>query len=205
MNTTTYFGKTALPVVGITVTATNGRSTQVYALLDTGSDRTFCSPRLLDDLGIKGKPTKFTISTLNKGKELDAQEVSLTAAPISNGFDGTCCDALHLPEVFAIESFPALTNSVATGSDVSKFSHLRGIPFPEVNSTSVKLLIGQDNPDALVPLESRRGERNQPMQYEHHSAGQSTVRYTREKILGQVSLTLCSSRAVCSRRTLNLR
>ena len=54
MNTTTYFGKTALPVVRITVTATNGRSTQVYALLDTGSDRTFCSPRLLDDLGIKG-------------------------------------------------------------------------------------------------------------------------------------------------------
>ena len=91
---------------------------QNSTLLDTGSDRTFCSPRLLDDLGIKGKPTKFTISTLNKDREVDTQEVSLSVAPIDNGFDGNVCDVLHLPEVFAIESFPALTNSVATGSDV---------------------------------------------------------------------------------------
>ena len=155
-------GKTALPVVGVKVSASNGRSTNVYALLDSGSDRTFCSPELLKDLQIQGKPTKFTISTLNKGKKVDALEVGFTVAPLSNGFDGVCCDEIHLPEVYAIQSFPALTSSVANSSDVSQFSHLKGLPFPEVDATSVRLLIGQDNPDALVPLESRRGEKNQP-------------------------------------------
>ena len=85
---------------------------------------------------------------------------------------------------------------------MSKFSHLRGIPFPEVNSTSVKLLIGQDNPDALVPLESRRGERNQPYAVRTPLGWTINGPLHREKIPGQLSLTLCSSRALRLTRTL---
>ena len=126
-------GRTALPVVGVKVTSSNGESTDVYALLDSGSDRTFCSPDLLESLNTEGKPTTFTVSTLNDGKEVDAREISLTVSALNND-NATSTEHTHLPEVYAIDTFPTLKNSIATSDDVSQYSHLKNIPLPDVNA-----------------------------------------------------------------------
>ena len=154
--------KTALPVVGVKVSSLEGESTDVYALLDSGSDRTFCSPTLLENLKTTGRPTTFTLSTLNEGTELDVLEASLSVSPLATINDDTVAEQMHLPEVYAVDTFPTLSGSIANSSDVSDYVHLRDLPIPTVEPKSVQLLIGQDNPDALIPLETRRGKVNEP-------------------------------------------
>ena len=58
-STTQMARRTSLPVVGVKVHGENGKSVDAYALLDTGSDRTFCSPAVLHELGLEGKETSL--------------------------------------------------------------------------------------------------------------------------------------------------
>ena len=60
---------------------------------------------------------------------------------------------------YAIDSFPALTNSIPRSTDIDAYDHLRGLPLPDVGQDRVKIIIGQDNSAALMPLELRTGER----------------------------------------------
>ena len=154
------FGKTALPVVAVTVTATNGRSKEVFALLDTGSDRSFCSKYLLQELQTQGKAATFNVSTLNDGRKLHAQEVSLFVSPVKK--DHACTESIMLPQVYCIDNFPKLASSIATSRDVRNYDHLRDLPLPDIDADAVHLLIGQDCPDAMIPLECRRGASGQP-------------------------------------------
>ncbi|KAG7155343.1 hypothetical protein Hamer_G024366 [Homarus americanus] len=63
-----------------------------------------------------------------------------------------------MPKVLIIQNFPTtLYNSVANTSDISRWTHLRGVELPELQSNSIEILIGQDVPQALVPLEVRAG------------------------------------------------
>ena len=64
--------------------------------------------------------------------------------------------------MIAIDSFPALTNSIPRSSDIDAYDHLRGLPLPDVGQDRVKIIIGQDNSAALMPLELRTGERGEP-------------------------------------------
>ena len=70
--TVTASGQAAVPHVAVTVTATNGRPKEVFALLDTGSGRS-CSKHLLQELQTQGKATTFNVWTLNDGRKLHAQ------------------------------------------------------------------------------------------------------------------------------------
>lgn len=46
--------------------------------------------------------------------------------------------------------------------DISKWPHLSGLELPQVEKSKVGLLIGQDNPEALMPLEVRKGKKGDP-------------------------------------------
>ena len=70
---------------------------------------------------------------------------------------------MHLPEVYAIHSFPALTNSIPRSTDIDAYDHLRGLLLPNVEHDRVKIIIGQDNSAALMPLEIRTCERGEPV------------------------------------------
>ncbi|XP_042211558.1 uncharacterized protein LOC121858966 [Homarus americanus] len=64
-----------------------------------------------------------------------------------------------IPKVLIIQNFPTmLPNSVANTSDISRWTHLRGVELPELQSNSIEILIGQDVPQALVPLELESGD-----------------------------------------------
>ena len=64
--------------------------------------------------------------------------------------------------MYAIDTLPTLKDSIATSDDVSQYSHLNKIPLPDLSTDTVQLLIGQDNPGALIKLESRHGEPDEP-------------------------------------------
>ena len=66
-------------------------------------------------------------------------------------------ESFSLRNVFVIDEIPASRSQV----DVAKFKHLAGLEV--MNSESnVDLLIGQDNAEALIPLEVRRGSVDEP-------------------------------------------
>ena len=117
---------------------------------------------MLHALDLEGKETSFTIRTLNVVKKVRAHQVSLNISPIITDHDGVDFEAVHLQNVYAIDTFPAMTNSVTSAADVEDFDHLSSLPIPDVGHDKVTIIIGQDNSDILQPLELRTGRRGEP-------------------------------------------
>ena len=68
----------ALPTVSVLV---RGQGQQEYvkvkALLDSGSDRSFCSTELMTTLGLQGKSVSLSLETLNGDKTSNVKQVPL--------------------------------------------------------------------------------------------------------------------------------
>ena len=67
-----------------------------------------------------------------------------------------------LPVVYTRRELPIHGSNLAKPEDIKKWAHLRGINLPQVDKGRVSLLIGQDVPEALMPLEVREGGKNTP-------------------------------------------
>ena len=64
---------TALPIVPVKIKVKGSPCAIVtYALLDNGSNSTFCSFSLLERLGIGGKKTKLKLTTMGRSEEVDS-------------------------------------------------------------------------------------------------------------------------------------
>ncbi|XP_038066468.1 uncharacterized protein LOC119736528 [Patiria miniata] len=153
--------KIALPVVAVMVRgAGSGEWLKTNALLDPGSNRSFCSMELVKMLGVKGTPQSLSLDTLNENAQVQTVVLSLDVSGIVG--KAHTRKSFCIPEIHALKEFPTLRDSCATLEDVRKFKHLRDIPVPCVAKDGVAILIGQDAPQALVPLEVRRGAEGEP-------------------------------------------
>ena len=147
--------KVALPIVSVTVKARGANSgICTYVLLDPGSNKSFCSMKLVNQLGLKGSSTNLALATLNKDEAVEAVEVSLEVMSARR--------RICLPKVYVLQEFPELAGSIASAGDIMKWKHLRGISVPRAGTPEVGLLIGQDVSQALVPVELRRGQDGEP-------------------------------------------
>ena len=135
-----------LPVVYVTVNNEIG----VHALLDTGSTNSFCSEALMKRLGIVGKDSKVTLNTINGCKEQNSKLVDFMVT----SSDGSNC--LDLRNVLVVDNIPVKTSSVCFDT----YPHLSGLPI--IHGDSVDILLGQDNAEALVPLEVKQGKKGEP-------------------------------------------
>ena len=124
----------------------------VHALLDPASTNTFCSKQLAERLGVKGKVVSYSLNTLSKGSECKTSEIITLKLSPENGGEG-----LVLHGVIVADSIPFRCDPI----NVRNYQHLRNLPVCEKVST-VDLLIGQDNAEALLPLETRKGKRGDP-------------------------------------------
>ena len=143
---------TLMPIVEVTVTGDNG-SQNCFALLDTGSSQSFCSSELVNKLSIYSRTSDLSLTTLTSTVKSQSKVVDLSVSSVS--------DSLEMKDVYVVNHIPVTSTSL----DVSKFPHLIDLtclPAYGPGPISVDLLIGQDNADALVPLEVRRGSPGQP-------------------------------------------
>ena len=139
-----------IPIVKVRV----NNKIDVLALLDTASTSTFCTKDLVDKLGVKGSGTNFQLCTLNRSQNNEnARMVSLKLESSQNS------ESLYLPSVYVIEKIPLKQIDV----DMSKYSHLSDIAVctTDINA-DIDILIGQDNAEALIPLEIRKGQKGEP-------------------------------------------
>ena len=124
----------------------------VSAVLDTASNASFCSRRLFDALGLQGENFPF-INTLSGTDSLQVQKCSLSVS----SRDGT--NSLVLRNLIVIDTIPLTVPSIDC---FTGFPHLRGLDYHHPKDAMADLLIGQDNAEALIPFEVRRGNEGEP-------------------------------------------
>ena len=148
--------KVSLPIVSVRVRGFGqGQYIYTHALLDTGSDQTFCSKELLSDLGVKGAERILSLETLHGVSDSEALQVSLEVTSVKGKQK-----LIVLPKVLALDRLPDLHGGLVDSSDISRWKYLQGLEIPD--KMQVKLLIGQDNAHILRPLEIRCGRDDEP-------------------------------------------
>jgi hypothetical protein len=143
--------KVALPIVSMYVRRKGQNDfVKTQALLDTGSNRTFCSKSLMSQLKLDGSKTTLALETLGQSAAVNAVEIALevTATPRK----AKKRKVIELPRVYAVESFPAEMTGVSQ-NDIHRWRHLIEVSDCLVDEERcVSLLIGQDVPQAIVPV-----------------------------------------------------
>ena len=141
-----------MPIVPVMV---NDR--RVLALLDSGSTNSLISQSLATELELRGCEQEYIMNTVSHTDLLVSRvvEVNISSA------DGKYHECLN--NVLVVKSIPA-TYPRST-IDVTRFPHLAGIQFPDIEGgTCVDLIIGMDNSHMMIPHEIRRdpSDRNAP-------------------------------------------
>ena len=140
--------KVALPFLLVKVTSPEtGMSVKTYALLDSGSNVSLCQDRLLQMLKARGRTEKMLLTTLEReNNEATARVVSLKVSSLYGN------EELTVPQVFARPNLHLSSSNLVTEAEVQKWPHLKDLPLHHAEMDDVTLLIGQDCPEALMPL-----------------------------------------------------
>ena len=144
-----------LPIVPVRVqAATGGNVLRTFALLDTGSTNSFCTKSLTQKLNVTGRKQTLSLTTLDNAQcTMDTSVVSLIVDT------GPMSDRVKLDNVFTKDKINIKSDHMATVDEMSEWTHLHGINLPFASGQEIGLLIGQDAPEALIPLEVRRTNR----------------------------------------------
>ena len=129
-----------------------------YALVDSSSQRSFCSQSIADQLNLVDKQETEYIKTLSSKKDAkpasSMQVSSQVCAP----------DDRHsevMKQVLTIDTLPLLNNSIPLMADLQEFDHLKDVEMKQLSCKEIGLIIGTDY---LCPTKSRTGAAGQPIE-----------------------------------------
>ena len=152
-------GKVCLRVVPVKVRRPDdaSRTVDTYALLDSGSDISWCEKNLAVELGVHGAQKTFYLTTQEReDSPRVGLEISLTIEPLN----GT--DKVDVKRLWTVDRLNASSHSIPSEHDARQWPHLRDIKLPSISEKEVRLIIGTNAPDAFWVLEERRGNRGEP-------------------------------------------
>ena len=124
----------------------------IFCLLDTGSTSTFVSKKLASKLNLDVTVTNLNLRTLNSSVSKTVDSVNVTIESVDRNF------SIDMRSIYVVDSIPTKSYTI----DVKAYSHLRDIDFVSTFDHEVDLLIGQDYASCFVPLEIRKGLKNEP-------------------------------------------
>ena len=131
-------------------------SVVTYAFLDNGSNSTFCSEELLEQLGVEGRKTNLSLTTMtSENSPVETHIVSLEVYDLDED------EFVDLPSVYSTSKLPVTSRDIPEQGDVDKWPHLSDICVTRVNA-EVGLLIGNDCAEALEPREVRQSKDKGP-------------------------------------------
>ena len=143
--------KVSLAAVPVKVRAKGGdRFVHTYAFLDTGSNTTFCTDSLLNQLGAKCSDAKLSLTTMNGANSTINCKVAALEV-----FDLDGNNSTDLPKVYSRPSLPMTKTTLASQADVNRWKHLDGVTLRHLDAVGIGLLIGSNIPQILQPLEVR--------------------------------------------------
>ena len=139
----------ALLIVAVKVKVKGSpRSVETYALLDNGSNTTFCSASLMKRLSVSGKEMRIKLTTMDSCNDVDSLVV--TNLEVSDLDENV---VISLPEVLSRPSMPVVKDEIPKQEDVERWVHLQGYVYLAELNSEVDLLIGANVPEALQPRE----------------------------------------------------
>ena len=149
--------KIGLPIVPVKVKAKGGDKTAItLAFLDNGSNTTFCTEKLMNDLCLSGKRTTLRLTTLDKeASPILTEMIDLEVYDLEENV------FFNLNTVFTRPTLPVTRHDAANQEDVNRWPHLAGVTIPTLE-TSVDLLIGNDHNKVLEPNEVIRAANGGP-------------------------------------------
>ena len=143
---------TFMPTVSVVV----NKSYKTHALLDSGSTNSFITSDAVKCLALSGKTVTHKRSTV------DTQCMTTNTKVVNfilYSLDGT--ESLSMSNVFVVEEIPY---TYSPFRDLSIYPHLSDIPISPLHPPAkVDLLIGQDNSEALIPLQVLKGNPGDPV------------------------------------------
>ena len=142
---------TFMPTVSVLV----NESYKTHALLDSDSTNSFITSEAVKSLGLSSKTVIYKHSTVDT---LCMTTNTKVVNFIIYSLDGA--ESLSMSNVFVVEEVPY---TYSPFRDLSTYPHLSDVPISPVHPPAkVDLLIGQDNSEALVPLQVLRGNPGDP-------------------------------------------
>ena len=142
---------TFMPTVSVVV----NESYITHALLDSGSTNSFITSDAVKCLGLSGTTVNYRHSTVDT---LCMTTSTKVVNFILYSLDGS--KSLTMSNVFVVEEVPYTYSHCR---DLSIYPHLSDIPISPVHPPAkVDILIGQDNSEALVPLQVLKGNPGDP-------------------------------------------
>ena len=147
----------AMAIIPVTLRSANGmKSLNTYAFLDPGSNVSFCSEQIAEDLGVSGKEVRITMDTMGATQKFSTQRIEgLEVGSLSSN------NFIQLPAIYMKDKMPVNNQQIATTEDISSWPHLKNITLPQITS-EVGLLLGNNIPDAYTPMDVRTGPRGSP-------------------------------------------
>ena len=138
-----------------TVSVVVNESYTTHALLDSGSTNSFITSHAVKCLGLSGKTVNYRNSTVDT---LCMTTSTKVVNFILYSLDGS--KSLTMSNVFVVEEVPY---TYSPCRDLSTYPHLSDIPTSPMHPPAkVDILIGQDNSEALVPLQVLKGNPGDP-------------------------------------------
>ncbi|XP_074636885.1 uncharacterized protein LOC141895039 [Acropora palmata] len=143
--------------------------------LDNGSNASFCTKQLLNRLGLEGRQSKISLTTLRGTNE--SVRCSLVDLQV---FDLNEENMIEISSVYSMPSLPVNKEDIATREDIDRWPHLNGVEVPAIDA-EIGLLIGSNVPQVLQPREIRVGEHGGPY------ATKTLLGWTVNGLLGRLS------------------
>ena len=132
----------------------------IYAMLDSQSDSTFVTDKVARALGLEGKQTRLSLSTMTaRDKIVNCRRFSGLKV---RGYDSN--ESIELPQVYSRQSIPVNRDHIPCISMIKGWPYLNPLKdrlAPKLQC-DVGLLIGYDCPTALEPDDVISGVRGGP-------------------------------------------
>ena len=150
-----------MQIVPVVLRSESGKEVSTYALLDAGSHVTLVRDDVAKKLELSGKSRSINIGTIKeKPTSMLVKEINLSVISKSGDREVQIRSAYSVPRSeFKMPSQPC----PARYDDPDVYTHLDGLEFEPIGKDDITILIGANNPDALLVEEVRRGRDNEPL------------------------------------------
>ena len=152
-------GKVALPIVAARVHGKDPSTyIDTYALVDPGGTGGMCSEKLAQKLGVSRRRGTFRMTTvMERDKPTEADIVQLSVSDLND------TQRYTMPHVMVQPSLNVGLDNMAAQDQLRMWTHLSDLKLPPtLDADDVQLIIGQNTPELLCPLEVRTGGPGEP-------------------------------------------
>ena len=147
-----------LQVIPVKMTSNSGRQITTYGLIDSGSDITMVDPSLVKLLNIEGNLSTHSLTTVNN---VDVEEKGMKVNFKIASLDTQNEHIIAVDPAWAVKDLTIPLKHTRLSGSLEQWPHLQEVRFPEVERKKISILLGTNIPEAFVPLDVRKGNRNE--------------------------------------------